>query len=283
MSWQFLILLSVLTYSVSVLLQRVLIKEENHDTVAFSIVFQLITAACIGAYGYAAHLMQFPDLLPYLPNLLLMTVLYSLGNYFLFSSLKKAEASKVTIIFACRAFFTVAASTVFLQEALNPIQWLGALLVFAGVILVSGNIRKRTFAREEWFALLAAIFFGFEVANDRFILRTFPVVPYVFIGFITPGIGIALLKLRSISQIPVLLKLNVVWKIIVLCAIYAVSAVAFFIGLQKAPNASRVITINLTSVIVTVILAIIFLKERTDWVKKVIGAALSFAGLLLLS
>lgn len=283
MSWQLLILLSVFTYSVSVLLQRVLVKDDKSDPVAFSIVFQFITAAFIGAYAVAVGQMKIPELTPYIPGLLLMTVLYSLGNYFLFSSLKKVEASKFTIIFSLRAFFTVIASTIFLREALNTPQWLGALCIFGGVVLVAGNVRRRTFAREEWFAVLAAVFFGLAVVNDRFILRTFPVLPYVFIGFVTPGIGIALLRIRSVARIPVLLKGSLVLKLTALCAIYAVSAVAFFIGLQKAPNASQVITINLTSVIVSVILAIIFLRERTDWIKKLIGAALSFVGLLLLS
>lgn len=57
----------------------------------------------------------------------------------------------------------------------------------------------------------------------------------------------------------------------------------FFVALQKAPNSSQVAAINLTSVIVIVLLSIIFLKEHTDWLKKIVGAVLSFIGLLLLT
>jgi uncharacterized membrane protein len=283
MNWQVLILLSVFTYSVSVLLQRILLKQDKSDPVAFSIVFQLITALFIGGFGVVTHQMQFPDIIPFIPGLVFMTFCYSMGNFFLFSSLKKVEASKFTIIFATRAFFTVIASTIFLREALNISQWFGAVLVFAGVILVSGNIRRFALDREEWYALLAAVFFGLAVTNDRFILKTFPTFPYVFIGFVTPAIGIALMRIRSVMSVPVLFHRATVWKMIILCAVYAVSAMTFFFGLQAAPNSSQVITINLTSVIVIVLLSIVFLKERAQWVRKIIGAALSFVGLLLVS
>lgn len=283
MSWQLLILLSVFTYSVSVLLQRVLVKDDKSDPVAFSIVFQFITAAFIGAYGLLTHQLSIPPLGPYMWYLLLMTLFYSLGNYFLFSSLKHIEASKFTIIFATRALFAVLMSTVILHESLNIIQWVGALLIFAGVVLVSGNVKRLTFSRNELYALLAALFFGLAVVNDKIVLRSFPVIPYVFIGFITPGIGIALLRIRSVRHVPIFVRGKNLLKMVILCGIYTVSALAYFFGLQLSTNTSAVSTMNLTNVIVTVLLAIIFLRERTDWVKKLIGAALSFAGLLLLS
>lgn len=76
---------------------------------------------------------------------------------------------------------------------------------------------------------------------------------------------------------------KIIWKLLLLCVIYAAGSLMFFVALQKAPNSSQVATINLTSVVVIVLLAIIFLKERAEWPKKVIGAVLSFIGLLLVS
>lgn len=282
MSWQVLILFSVFTYSVSILLQRVLVKEDKSDPIAFSITFQFITGILIGLYGYATQDMRLPNLTPIVGNIVLMITMYTLGNYFLFNALKHIEASKFTVIFSSRAFFTVVASTIFLQESLDLRQWAGAVLIFLAIILVTGKIRNRTFQKAEWFALLAAMCFGFEITNDRILLRTLSVYPFSFWGFLLPGVVLSLVYRKSVPNISRFLRPQTLATMVLLCTIYAASALAFFVGLQIAPNSSQVTTVNLTSVIVIVLLSIVFLKEHTEWVKKVIGAVISFAGLLLL-
>lgn len=283
MSWQVLILLSVLTYSVSVLLQRVLVKEDKNDPIAFFIVFSFLTGMLIGAYGYLTQNMSMPNIGSVGGNLLLTTLLYGFGNIFLFKALKKIEASIFTIIFSSRALFTILASSILLSESFTTPQWVGALCIFAGIILVTGKIKKISITKYEIFTLLAGIGYGFANTNDRIILKTLHVYPYVFIGFLLPIIPSLLLYPKSLEHIKIYLRKKVIGKLLFLCLIYAVGSLMFFVALQKAPNSSQVATINLTSVIVIVLLSIILLKEHTDWLKKITGAVLSFVGLLLLT
>jgi len=283
MSWQLLILISVVLYSISVLLQRVILKENESRPIAYSIIFQLLAGIVIGIVG-----LIFADMsLPSNPgslfwNLILMTLLYGFSNLFIFKSLKLTEASKFTIIFATRAFFTVLASSIVLKELLTGTQLLGTLLIFAGVILVNLKTSKFSFDKGSLFALAGALAFGFATTNDRFLLKSFAVYPYLTLAFIAPSIMMSLVFPKELKHIKLFLDKNLFKKMLVLTTIYALSAAAFFAALQKSANSSQVVSVNLTSVIVTVFLAVIFLKERDNLPKKIVGAILSFIGLLLL-
>ena len=86
MSWQALMLISVVTYSFSVLFQRILLKEDTSDPKAFSVLFTTITGLFIGVFGFATADMHLPALGSILPNFLLMIILYTMGNFMFLSS-----------------------------------------------------------------------------------------------------------------------------------------------------------------------------------------------------
>lgn len=123
-TWQVFIFASVVLTSVATLLQRVLLKDEKSDPVSFSIFFQLLTGLLIGVFGVFFSDMSFPPQWSGVWfNIILMTVLYALGNVFIFKSLKLIEASTFTVIFASRALFTTLASTMLLHEGLTLVRW----------------------------------------------------------------------------------------------------------------------------------------------------------------
>src|SRR5680860_82301 len=283
MTWQFLISLSIILFSISVLLQRFILRESNSKPIAFSIFFQFLTGILITIAGFLFSNMTLPNIVPLIPNLLLMIVLYTFANIFIFKSLKEIEASKYTIIFATRVLFTILASTLILSEGLTIKQLGGALFILLGVIFVSLESTKFTFKKGELFALLGAIGFGFANTNDRFLLSSFNIYPYMSVIFISPAIFMGLIYPKELKYIKLFLHKSIFKKTLLLCIIYALSAATFFGALKIADNSSQVISVNLTSVIVTVLLSIIFLKERTHIVKKLAGAVITFIGLLLIN
>ncbi len=284
MTWQFYIIISVILYAISVILQRLILKENESHPIAYSAFFQLVTGLLIGIAGFAFGKMQLPDFstLPWF-NLILMVFLYGFANVFIFKSLKQIESSNFTIIFATRSLFTILASSLLIRETLNITQWLGALMIFSGVVLVSRKASKFSFSKGEVFALLGAIGFGIGNSNDKYILNFMQLYPYVSIAFIAPAILIYLIYYQEAKQVKMFLNKSVLSKILLLCVIYAVSSITFYIALQDGDNSSQLAAVNLTSVIITVLLGVIFLKERENVAKKIIGALLSFAGLLLVS
>lgn len=282
MPWQFFIGFSVICYSVSVLLQRHLLKESNSKPIAYAIVFQTIIAILIGIVGWMLGEWQIPDLRPLLPNLLLMTVLYGIANVSIFTALRTVEASKFTILFATRGLFTITASTLFLSESLSPVQIIGALLIFSSIIVVNIQANQLKFEKDDMLAIVAAAGFGLANTNDRALLMHMNVYVFSSIGFLLPSILMAMVYPREIKYVKMFLRPDLLKRMLVLCLFYAVSAVTFFMALQLSPNSSQVAAINLTSVILVVILAIIFLKEKSDLLKKLIGAGLAFLGLWLI-
>ncbi len=282
MSWQMYIALSVVLYSISVLLQRVLVKD-NSRSVAFSVIFQIVTGIMLALIGFAVSDMTIPDLRPLVWNLIVMAVLYGLGNVSIFRSLKDTEASVFTILFSTRALFTITASSLLLHEVLSGRQLLGAGFIFAAVVLVNWRSKRIKFGTGELLAIGAAICFGLANTNDRYLLQSFPFYPFLTIAFIVPAGLVAALYPREMKYIPMFLKGAALPRLLLLCVFYALSAITFYAALQTGDNSSQVAAVNLTSVIVIVLLSVIFLKEREHTSRKIIGAVLSFIGLLLLS
>lgn len=281
MTWELFIGVSVFLYSISVLLQRVLLKESNSYPIAYSLVFQLVNAVLIGLFAVATGQWELPPLGPLLLNLLLMGALYAVANICIFTALKKMEASKFTILFASRGFFTILASSLLLREVLSTTQFIGAILIFSGIVVINLHSRKLKFEKSDILAFIAAIGFGLANTNDRVLLSQMNVYVFCVLSFLLPTVLIAVAYPRELKNLHVFLQPKLFTKMMLLCVIYAASAVSFFIALQIAPNSSQIAAINLTSVIFIVLLAIVFLKERASLAKKILGALLSFVGLLL--
>ena len=279
MSWQILVAVSVVTYSVSVLLQRILLKDEKIDSVAFSIVFQLLTGVLILGYALMRGFSS-PNLLPLLPNLALMTFLYGAGNVFIFKALKAIEASEFTIIFATRTVWIILAAVLFLSEQFSLVQLLGTGLILSSVVLVSWQ-KGLKLSRGVLLSLAAAACFGLAFANDAFIIRNFDVPSYLGIAFIVPALAVWMVFPKSSSKMLPMLKKSFLKKLGVLSVLYATSAITIFLAYQIGRNAAQIAPLNQTSTILTVLLAIIFLGEKSQLTRKLIGAVLSFIGIIL--
>ena len=133
MTWQLLLTISVISYSLAILVQRILLKDKESDAVAYAVVFQLLTAALISIY-VLGHGIKVGPLALLLPNLVLMAILYAVGNIFIFKALKLGEASEFTILFTTRVFWTILVAIIFLGERFSTSQFVGTFLIWASVV-----------------------------------------------------------------------------------------------------------------------------------------------------
>lgn len=281
MSWQLLVAISVLTYSISVLLQRVLLKDDKSDPVAYSIIFQILVGVLITIYAFI-HGFQIPNLMPIIPNLILMTILYGAGNVFIFNALKLIQASEFTIIFTSRSLWTIIAAVLFLGERFTTQQVFGTTLIISSVVMVTGGLKLKTLKNGHAYALLAGLAFGLAFANDAFILRNFDVPSYLSLAFIIPALAVLAIKPGSIQKMKPLLEKAKLAKLLLLGIFYAISAITVFLAYQVGRNAAQIAPLNQTSTIITVLFGIIFLKESAQLAKKLVGTIVSFIGVLLL-
>ena len=283
MSWQILVAIATITYSISVVLQRVLMKDDKSDPIAYSIVFQLLVGIITGIYAIL-HGFSLPNLTPVIPNLILVGLLYGLGNMLVFKALKTIDASEFTIVFASRTIWVVIGAILFLKESFSLQQTMGTLLIIGSIILVSWKRNKIMLGSGIWTALLAAIFMGAGFTNDAFIVSafdSFDVPSYVTIAFIIPALFVWALYPKATKSMKHLLTKDNIFKLVILAAIYAISCITIFLAYQVGKNASQIAPLNQTSTILTVLLSMIFLGERSEYLKKILGAIISFIGVLL--
>ena len=281
MSWQILLAISVVTYSISVLLQKILLKNDKSDPIAYSIVFQLLTGIIIGIYAIFNGFST-PNLLPLIPNLIIMIILYGAGNVFIFSALKIVDASEFTIIFTLRSLCTIIGAIIFLNEGFSIIQLIGTILIISSIVLISWKKQKFSFSKGFIFSILAALSFGFGFTNDAFIINNFDVPSYLTIAFIIPSLGVWAVYPKSTVKMKPLFEKRTLYKLLSLTVIYAISAITIFLAYQVGKNSAQIAPLNQTSTIFTVILSIIFLKERSDLWKKLFAVVISFIGVILI-
>lgn len=284
MTWQLLIFTSVILYAISTVLQRLLLKNDKTEPISFSVFFQVGVAVVIGIFALILNQnFSIPNLTQVGGNLLLMTVLYSLANILIFKSLKITQASKFTVIFSSRTLFAVLGVSLVFQEGLTIVQWLGAALIILGVVIVTFKKIGTKINKGDIFALLAALIFGLANTNDRLLVKFFDPYSYVVIGFLLPGLLIGLVYPQKLQNLKKYFQKTFIHKMLLLCFLYGLSALAFFGALQIGPNSSQVFAINAFGAIITVLLAIAFLRERDGIYKKIIGVVISVIGLLLVN
>ena len=281
MGWQVLLIISIVTYALSVILQRILLANNKTDPVALAIVFQLFTGLLIAIYAFinGFHL---PNFSSNLHNFIYMIFLYTFSNILIFKSLKLIEASEFTILFSTRALWTVIAAVILLKETFSLQQSMGTLLIFASVIIVSFKSHKIKLGKGQVFAFLAAIFFGIAFVNDAFILKNNDVPSYLVFSFTLPGLFIWILNSRATNKMKFIFHKEAFLKIILLGFLYAISAISVFLAYKIGNNAAQIAPLNQTSTILTVILGVIILKENNYILRKIFGSIISFLGIILL-
>jgi uncharacterized membrane protein len=200
----------------------------------------------------------------------------------MYEALQKLDASKFTVLFSCRALITILTASFFLKEGLTFPQVLGTVLILLSIVLVNLQKLQFTFGKQEGYSILAAICFGVATTNDRTILQVYPLYTYVFLAFVLPSILLFATHPRIYKELGTFFSKSMLLKFGLLGVMFAASSLTFFRALQITTNSSLLVSANLTSVILTVALSVLFLHEKQDIPKKFIGAALSFMGLLLL-
>ena len=281
MDWFLLAMVDVVAYSISNILQRVLMKDQKSDAVAYAIVFQLLCGLLI---GIAALLRGFvmPPIAQMPVNFIIMTLLFGFSMVFTFKALKIVQASEMTIISSTATLWTIVAALLFLGESLDINKLVGILLMLGGIVVVFWRKTGLKINKGFIYALLASFFFGLAVANDAFILRQAELFSYYTIGFLLPGLFILVLNLKSLPEIKKLLLSKSLPKMVISAIFYSIAAVAMLMAFQQGGNISQLAPITKFSIILTVLLAAVFLGEKDNFKRKTIAAIMAIIGVFLI-
>ena len=281
MNWFLLSIVSVITLAISNLLQRVLMRDEKSNVIAYSLMFQLICAVLIGLFAFMRGFVM-PPIQEMWFNFILITVLYAVGTLFLFKALQNIEASEAAIITSSRALWTIAVALIFLGESFDLFKTIGVILVLGSIVLVSFKRKVIRFNKGILYALSSAFCYGVAFANDTFILRQSDALSYTTLAFLFPGLFILAIKPRILTEMKTLLNKPVLSKMVLLGLFYSTSAITIYLAYQRGGTASQLAPISQSVVILTFLLAAIFLSERSQLVRKFVGAIMATIGVLLL-
>ncbi len=106
MTWEIFTLISILSLSISVILQRVLLHNYKLDPYAYAVVFQLIVG-CILLVFALPHGISLPGIEQLLLPALGASVFFGVGHIVYAKALQVVEASVFSVLFAARPLYTL--------------------------------------------------------------------------------------------------------------------------------------------------------------------------------
>jgi drug/metabolite transporter (DMT)-like permease len=209
--------------------------------------------------------------------------LFAAGHVVSGYALQKVDATIFSILMATSTFWTMAGGMVILREGLTALQVLGVVLLTASIAFLFNSESRNT--REKrlglYFGLTTGLLFGVAIFAWVYVGKYNDVPTWNALSFLFPALIIALFRPRSLRQVPAVFHDTLAKFVPFLAVVYAVASMASLLGFAKG-NVNVIAPLQQTSTIVTMILAVIFLRERDHLVRKGISALLCVAAVVLL-
>lgn len=281
MTWFLFALMSVVFNAISNLLNKVLMKDDKSDPMLSAILFQLLMSLMFFILALFDGF-SVPPLMTYPINYLLMGILYGLGTYCIFKAMKYLESSEASIISSSTTLVVIASAMIFLNEKLNFNKLIGISLIMIAVIGASLKKTKFVLNKGVFYALGMALFYGLATTNDAFLIKFSNPFSYLVFCSLFPGIFLILISPKSLLKINYYFKLKNLLKLFLFSSFYVAGAIGFYYALSTGGQVSQVSAINRASIVLTVVLAAIFLGERDRLWQKIIYGILVIVGVILL-
>jgi len=281
MSWLLITLFNVVAISLSSLFQRLAMRSESSDPLLSTIFFQFFLGVIVMNFAFAQGFV-WPDWSVAWPFFLLSTVLYAFGTLLFFKSIKLIEASEMIVFGGAGAVITMFCAYFFLGERLDNLQYFGAALVVLAILLIAGRGGKIVFSRGELMALLGTSFFATAVISDTWVIRTYDAISFAGLMSIFPALVLSLVYPRKLLQLPKAI-LTIDKNLVIYTLLYAIGVVTFYAALGTGAMISQVSVVARSNIILTVLLAALFIGERNNFMLKAIAALLCTVGVVLIA
>lgn len=281
MSWQLFTLISVLSLSLAVILQRILLSRHKAEPYAYAAIFQglvgilLLAAACIHGFSLAG-------LGQYLFPVVISTLCFGVGNVLYAKTLQTVEASSFSVLFATQAIWTMLLGALLLGEHVSMLQIIGTGLILASSVLLAKNLRRIVHERGMILGLATGLLFGVAIYFWSYVGRYVDGLSWAAVSFIATGVVIVLLRPRLVTQLQPFFTGSMLSRMTVLGVVYGLGSITMLFAYQLGSFAA-VSPLRQTSIIVTVLLALLLLpSERNHIARKLLAGAICTIGVLLI-
>lgn len=288
----YLTLLSVVIYSIGSIIRKKVSEVDDSLNYIYTVLFQftggisvLFVSLTLGMSGeYSNYLaLLTPEILL---RMLLGSALWLASTLASFKALNLISVSKFSIIETLNPVLSIILALVFLGETLLSYQFLGMFLILASVFVVvyDKETKFSRFSKGEMFAFLCSALAAVALINDKGIYLVMPLTPTLAIMFIVPGLLGVLARPKELKKLPIVIKnKQIVLQLLTMGFLWSISAIAYYKAVVLSNSLSLVVAISQLSVILTVLIGLIFLKETKNWQIKIAASIVSCVGLVLMS
>ncbi|OGY95219.1 MAG: hypothetical protein A2611_00745 [Candidatus Komeilibacteria bacterium RIFOXYD1_FULL_37_29] len=218
--------------------------------------------------------------LSYLIGLSFVCGIFGAG-YFIssYTAQKHVEAGITTLVSNIYTPVTIVLATFFLSEKLTTIQVFGTALLLVGMFIVSQKHRIGPLKFDKYFMLmvLSGVMLGISLTAERALQK--------ITGFTAGTMFSWWMQCAFLGLITLITKNKSEYSkkdITITGGLRFLQSLSWVILIFVVGNLSLVSAVTTFKVVIIFIAAAIFLKEREDFLKKIIGSLVALAGLLLM-
>lgn len=282
MSWKSLIGLSVVLYSVNALLHRTIMKDDQSDAYAQALVFTGLG----GVFFLAALLirggLESPDSWNQLLLIVVAALLSAVGMVLVFEGFKSIGASEHTILLTSAQLWSMLGAVAILNEELTIRKVIGAAAILSGVLIAEWRKRAFVLNRGAVFVLLAAFSFAASGTFSYLIVRCLDVLSFMFYGSVLVTSMLASFRPRAFRKLSFYFEPRRGLNIVTTSLNDALANIFGLTAYEVGRNALQINPIGATQTLLTVLLAIVILKERDRITQKILGGVAGVIGTILL-
>lgn len=276
--WLIFALLAGIFYTISGLITRNVLKRDNNDAWAFSFYF-----SAVGALVSLPFMLSEPKMANQIQPWLLMIgvgILIVIQNLLSFASSKYISPSVGGSITKFRLVWVMLLGIIILHESSNAFKIVGTLLTVASGIIIMRKFLKPKDIKGIIYTFVATIFYAIVIVLYKFLFSSFNSQSLTFFIFFIPMLINLIIMPNSIKRICALAKNN--FKMVFLgCTLGGLANLAMNKGLSLG-EASKVLVIIESFLVVTLIGEHFFLKERENLFIKIVAVILATTGAILI-
>jgi drug/metabolite transporter (DMT)-like permease len=255
-------------------------KEEDSDPFAQTIafygivgLFALIFSLFRGGFHYQVSYDQ-------IPLFIVITIFSAATSVLGFKALKLIEASEYIILFSSSRLWVVFGAFIYLHEYFSLPKVIGTSIILLGIAFAEWRNHKLVVNIGVLLTLVAAFCFATTELVSFFILRNFDANSFTVYTYLLPIVALLLININSLKKLAFYARPKNAINIVAVSIGDFVATLFLFYAYQVGRNASQIGPIMALQTILSVFLAIIFLKERGFVINKIVGATLVVAGIL---
>jgi drug/metabolite transporter (DMT)-like permease len=277
-SWQFNVVGYLLSGVIFFQFYKLAVKESKNDNSA-TILLQIIAGLSILLF-IPLFPLQLTTNLKFYIFLFLASVFYALNDRLQVTARKHLQVSVYSILNMLKTFFLVLFGLLFFGEDFLVIKILGALLILSGNVFLfykKGSFKLNKYAI---LSILAALVFAIAISIDIGISSSFNLPFYISLTLLIPAIILFFFGKQNFYNIYIEYN-SASKKYYFITGFFWGLTILFSLRSYQLSDITKIAPVLAVSVLLNVIVAYIFHKEKQNFFKKIIASILVLVGVYL--